>query len=120
MGESQRSSSSWVAEKPGQRSLTDTAKTAHSFTIRQGECYLIPDPLVRLMGRTNESEIVVDDTKCLALINAGAQLSIITITFAQQVGLEIHHFDKILKLEATRECDIPYMGYVEVNLKIPE
>ena len=32
----------------------------------------------------------------------------------------IHQLDRILKLETTGGGDIPYMGYVEVNLKIPE
>ena len=99
----------------------DTAKTVHSFTIRQSKFYLNPDPLVRLIGRANESEIlVVDDTKCLALIDSGPHLSTITIIFAQQLGLEIHHLKKILKLEATGAGDIPYIGCVEANLKILE
>ena len=50
-----------------------------------------PDPLVRLIGRANELEIVVGDTKSSALINSGAQLSTITVAFTQQLQLEIHH-----------------------------
>ena len=38
----------------------------------------------------------------------------------QQLGLEIHHLNKILKLEATGGDNIPYVGCVEVNLRIPE
>ena len=34
-------------------------------------------------------------------MDSGVQLSTITITFTQQLGLEIHHLNKILKLEAT-------------------
>ena len=62
----------------------------------------------------------MDDTKCLALIDSGVQLSPITVKFAQQLGLEIHHLHKILKLEAMGGSDLCYMGYVEVNLKILE
>ena len=79
-----------------------------------------PYSLVRLIGRANESEIVVGNTKCVALINSGAQLFTITITFAQQLWLEIYHLNKLLKLEAMGGDDIPYSGYVEVNLKISE
>ena len=50
----------------------------------------------------------------------GAQLSIITIEFVKQLGLKIHQLERILKFEATWGGDIPYMGYVEVNHKIPE
>ena len=35
--------------------------------VRQGECYLNPDPLVRLIGRANESEIAIDDTKLFGI-----------------------------------------------------
>ena len=118
--ESQGSSSLWAAGKPRWESSADSAKTACSFTIRQNEFYLNPDPLGRLIGKANKSKIVVDDAKCLALINSRAQLSTIAITFAQQLGLEIHHWNKILKLEAKGVGDISYMGYVEVNLKILE
>ena len=34
--------------------------------------------------------------------------------------MKIHQLDRILKFETTGRGDIPYMGYVEVNLKIPE
>ena len=95
---------------------TDTAKTAHSFAIRLSECYLNPDPLVRLIGKANESEILIDDTMCLGLINSGAQFSTIAMTCTQQLGLVIHHLNKILKIEAMRGY-IPYIGYVEVNVK---
>ena len=56
----------------------------------------------------------------LALVDSGAWLSTITIEFVKQLGLKIHQLDKILKIEATGGGDIPYMGYIEVNLKIPE
>ena len=54
----------------------------------------------------------MDDTKCLAIIDSGAQLFTITITFAQQLVLEIHHLNKILRLEAIEGSNISYMGYV--------
>ena len=34
-----------------------------------------------------------DDVEYLALVDLGAQLSTITITFVEQLGLEIHHLD---------------------------
>ena len=58
--------------------------------------------------------------ECLALIDCGAQISTITIEFVKQLGLKIHQLDRIIKFETTHEGDIPYMGYVETNLKIPE
>ena len=58
--------------------------------------------------------------ECLALIDSGAQISTITIKFVVQLGLNIHQLDRILQFETTGGADIPYTGYVEVNLKIPE
>ena len=58
--------------------------------------------------------------ECLALIDSGAQISTITIEFSKQLGLKIHQLDRILKFETTGGGDIPYTGYVEVNLKICE
>ena len=42
------------------------------------------------------------------------------IEFIRQLGLKICQLDRILKLEMTGGGDIPYMGYVETNLTIPE
>ena len=57
--------------------------------------------------------------ECLALIDSGAQISTITIELIRQWGLKIHQLYRILKFETTGG-DIPYMGYVETNLKIPK
>ena len=64
--------------------------------------------------------ILIDDVECLALIDSEAQISTITVEFGKQLGLKIHQLDRILKFETTGGGDIRYMGYVEVNLKIPE
>ena len=52
-------------------------------------------------------------------MDSRAHISTIIIEFIKQLGLTIHQLDRMLKVETTGE-DIPYMGYVEVNLKIPE
>ena len=84
------------------------------------ECYHNPDPISHLTGKVNEAHILVDDVEFLALVDLEAQLSTITTDFVKQVGLKIHQLDRILKFEAKGGRKIPYMGYIEVNLKIPE
>ena len=37
---------------------------------------------------TNESEVLIDDEECLALIDFGAQMSTITVSYAQKLGLK--------------------------------
>ena len=68
----------------------------------------------------NEACILIDDVECLALVDLGAQISTITIEFIKQLGLKIHQLGRILKFETTGRGDIPYVGYVEVNLTIPD
>ena len=84
------------------------------------ECFHNPDPIAHLIGKVNDAHILVDDVECFTLVDSGAQLSTITIEFAKQLGLKIHQVDRILRSEATWGGDIPYMRYIEVNLKIPE
>ena len=78
------------------------------------------DPIACLVGKVNKACILIDEVECLALIDSGAQISTFTIEFVKQLGLKIHQLDRILKFETTGGGDIPYMGYVEVNLQIPK
>ena len=82
--------------------------------------YHNPDPIAHFIGKVNEAHILIDDVECLALVDSGAQISTIITEFVKQLGLKIHQLHRILKVETTRGGDIPYMGYAEVNIKIPE
>ena len=78
------------------------------------------DPIAHLVSKVKEACILIDDVECLVLIDSGTQISTIRIEFVKQLGLKIHQLDRILKFETTGGGDIPYMGYVEVDLKIPQ
>ena len=79
-----------------------------------------PDLIACLVGKVNEACILIDDVECLALVDSGAQISTITVESVKQLRLKIHQLDRILKFETGGGGDIPFMGYVKVNLKIPE
>ena len=81
--------------------------------------YHNPDPIVQLVGKVNEAHIFMDDVEGIALVDLGEQISTTTIEFIKQLRLKISLLGRIEKLE-TCGRDFPYMGYVEVNLKIPE
>ena len=81
--------------------------------------YHNPHPIACLVGQVNEECVLINDVQSLALVDSGAQIFTITIEFVKQLGLEVHSLDRILKFETTGG-DIPYMGYVKVDLKIPE
>ena len=53
-------------------------------------------------------------------MDSGAQISSITISLAKTLKLEIKSLKTILDLEGTGGSLVPYLGYIEMHLKIPE
>ena len=82
--------------------------------LSEVDLYHNPDPLLRLVGEPNESEVFIDDRKVAALIDSEVQLSSITISLAKMLELEIRSLKTILDLEGTGGLSIPYLGYVEM------
>ena len=73
-----------------------------------------------MIGKQNESTIIVEGRRYPGLLDSGAQMSIITISQAKKLGLQIQELEGLLDIEGGGGIAIPYIGYVEVNLKIPE
>ena len=65
--------------------------------------YYNPDPLLRLIGDANESEIILEGRVVKALIDSGAQISTITDHFARELRLEVRDVGTLLNLEGTGE-----------------
>ena len=53
------------------------------------------------------------------LIDSGAQVSSISDKFAEKLNLEVKKLETLLDLEPTGGGQVPYNGYVEVRLQIP-
>ena len=88
--------------------------------MKRGEGkYYNPDPLYRLIGRTNETPLEVDGHKIMGLIDSGANISSISKNFTEKLGLPFRHLDSLLEIEGSGGIEVPYLGYTEVNLKIP-
>ena len=85
-----------------------------------GPQYHNPDPLVRLIGTPNESRVEVEGVPITALIDSGANLSAITKSFAEELQLDIKGLQTILDIEPTGGGRVPYHGYVECKLRIPQ
>ena len=60
----------------------------------------------------------INGIECQSLINLGAEMSTITITFAKQLDLPTQQLDQILNIETTGGT-VPYFGYIKVNLQVP-
>ena len=64
--------------------------------------------------------VQLDGNKLPALIDSGAQVSAMTQKLAKQMKLKVHKLNKLLQIEGTGGGKVPYQGYVETLLEIPE
>ena len=55
-----------------------------------------------------------------ALLGSGSQLSAISWTWVKKLKLEPKQLQSILRIQGSGGLEVPYLGYVEVQLKIPE
>ena len=55
-----------------------------------------------------------------ALIDSGAQISAISKSIAKTLGLPIRKLETLLDVEGSAGSDVPYLGYTELRLDIPE
>ena len=86
--------------------------------------YYSPDALVDLLGCANETRVVVEGVEMTALVKTGSQISGLTEGFCTERGLWIlplrNLWKGVLHLEGKGGISIPYKGYVEANLTIPD
>ena len=81
--------------------------------------YHNPDPLYRLIGEPNEASVIVENQKVKGLIYSRAQVSSVSDKFAKELNLEVKKLETLLDLEPTGGGQVPYNGYMEVRLQIP-
>ena len=84
-----------------------------------GSKYHNPDPLCRLIGPRNEVEVIVNDEQVTALVDSEAQISAVSMAFVKRHGLPIWQLQQLLDFEGFGGVDIPYIGYTQLQLKIP-
>ena len=82
--------------------------------------YHNPDPIARLIGKRNESLVIVEGEEYPGLLDSGSQMSTITISQAKKMGLKIQNLENMLDTEGGGGIAIPYICCVEVQLQIPE
>ena len=103
----------------GNRDRPQKRSTINRDRIALRELHHNPDPLYRLIGEPNEASVIVENQKVKGLIDSGAQVSSISDKFAQELNLEVKKLETLLDLEPTGGGQVPYDGYVEVRLQIP-
>ena len=55
-----------------------------------------------------------------ALIDSGAKISAISSSMQKSLGVPLKRLEVLLEIKGSGGVDIPYFGYTEVNLRIPE
>ena len=108
--QAKRTKVSRAEEKKFKKLITKQAKSR----------YYNPDPLLRLIGAANETEIELDKTKIKALVDSGSQISTVTEKLAKLMGWKIKSLKNILDIEGTGGVKVRYKGYVEALLEVPQ
>ena len=62
----------------------------------------------------------IEGVKTTALIDTGACMSVMTKSFAEALELELKSLDSILDIEGIGGGKVPYHGYVECRLNLPQ
>ena len=75
--------------------------------------------MFRLIGTANETDVIIENQKVKGLIDSGAQISSISDTFASKLGLKVKQLNTLLDLEPTGGGQVPYEGYVELRMRVP-
>lgn len=76
----------------------------------------------RLVGRKCTSRVAVDGVDCSCLLDTGSQVTTISMTFYQDHLSEhpIKPISDLLEVEGANGQTVPYLGYVETNIKFPK
>ena len=80
---------------------------------QEGQRYHNPDPLLRLIGLANEATIIIEGQQFLALMDSGAQLSMMLESLVQALKLPICKLNTLIETEVSGGRVTPYTGYEE-------
>ena len=64
--------------------------------------------------------VIVEGQEARALLDSGSQLSAISLKLVKKIKLKPQQMQSILQIEGSGGLEVPYLGYVEAHLKIPE
>ena len=105
-------------DRPGVKTVKSAIRS--NAGLLQNDLYLNPDPLVWLIGEANETDIKLEGQSFKALVDSGSMLSQITNSLAKALKLPIKQLQTLIPMEGSGGITVPYLGYVEATLDIPE
>ena len=122
----------WGGDKGGGSSSPGTGSQSPTVTSKLGTTggslremlkmpeYHNPDPLVGLIGEAYEAPAIVEGIPITSLVDSGACMSAMVKSFAEELQLEIKPLKTILDIEGMGGGAVPYHGYVECHLQLPQ
>lgn len=75
----------------------------------------------KLVGQSNETNILINDVRTTALLDTGSCVSVLSESFYEQHLKEMTHIrplQEIIYIECADGQRLPYLGYIEVDLMI--
>ena len=88
--------------------------------LLQNDLDLNPDPLVQLIVEANETKVKLEVQNSKVLVDSGSMLSQINHSLAKALKLPIKQLQTLIPMEGLGGITVPYLGYVEATLNIPE
>ena len=61
--------------------------------------FLNPDPWARLISRANEEKITVNGNTVTALLDAGSQVTHVSLDYCQAMGIPINPIEQLVNIE---------------------
>ena len=72
------------------------------------------------MGEVNKTTVFVEGQEARDLIDSGSQLSSISLAWVKKLNLKPQQLWSVLQIEGSGVLDVPYLGYVQTHLGVPE
>ena len=94
--------------------------TSEPVKFKRGPKYNNPDPVIQLIGLPDEAQVEANCVTTYALIGKGAKITTIAHSFIRQLQLGVYDLNEIICVEGTGGFTVLYLGYVQVNLWIPQ
>ena len=92
------------------------------MVISKGAQYHNPNTVTRLIGPRYITRVEINGVEMRALMDSGSQGNMMTEKFLKTVGLTLRLLTDLglkLGVEGSAGTNIPYLGYMEANLKLP-
>ena len=78
--------------------------------------------IAKIVGLSSEAEIYVEDVPCQCLLDNGSQVTTISHSFYMEhlSDLPLESLNNLLDIKGGAEQSIPYLGYIDVSIRMPE